>query len=169
MTRLNLNQHFHTSKTLGVWLLLLLTGGCSSNLPPSESRINNTVKTTQLYCARYLIYDLCAIDLDHNGSTDALYFDDTKEVFMYDLLYEARVLTQFDMHPCAQIMDDGMKAASTQILTIQDDTPFLEKLSIQKTLIEQYSRYTPKVRACKESFANSLEEEDFGDSDDWDF
>ena len=130
--------------------LALLLNGCASHHDLQGSSADNP---TSHYCAHYLIYDMCVQDLDKDGGTDLMYFQDTGEVFMYDREWQQTILSDFDLHPCVQVMDDGMKRASSRLLTLPQQDSFLERMAIQQSLLEHYARYSSKVRACKEALA----------------
>ncbi|NIB44953.1 hypothetical protein HBA55_35570 [Pseudomaricurvus alkylphenolicus] len=153
-----------------ILLIMLLLGGCiniSAGAGPN-AQLYTLPAVHDLYCDRYLIYDMCALDVDSDGTADALYFEDTKEVFMYDKEHELRIVGEFGLHPCAQIMDQEMKGASNRLLTISDFMPLSQKLGIKKQLFSSYRRYSPKVDACQSAIA-SRDETPFGDPDDLGF
>ncbi|MYM64184.1 hypothetical protein [Pseudomaricurvus sp. HS19] len=138
-----------------------LLGGCASNHDKQSA-----TDPASLYCAHYLIYDMCVQDLDKDGGTDLMYFQDTGEVFMYDQSWQQAVYSDFELHPCVQVMDDDMKQASSRLLTLPRQHSFMKKMAIQQSLLEHYSRYSSRVRACKEALAATAPAEaPFGDGD----
>ncbi len=140
----------------------LLLGGCSSPAPPQSA---HTV-TAPRYCARYLVYDMCMLDLNGDGRADLMYFSNTNKVFMYDHDWQERISADFDLHPCAQILDDETKAASSPLLTVPPGGSAMGEMSAKKELFYDYLRYYPKIRACTKQPA---EEQPFGDPDMDDF
>ena len=57
--------------------LVLSLVGCNSIRLVTTTPINN------VYCDNFLIYEMCAEDLDNDGIVEHVYFADTFEVFLY--------------------------------------------------------------------------------------
>jgi hypothetical protein len=151
-----------------VLILSLILFGCSSQ---QQLDVPDEAETLSAqYCDLFLIYDMCAVDVDIDGDTDVLYFGDTKEVFMYDASVSQNYYQNYPIHACAQEMDENMKAASNSLLRVNDDMSFGERFSIKKNLMMSYARYFKQVRECREALAeNTLEEDSFGSQDDDEF
>lgn len=143
-----------------VVLLLILLGACSST-PLDLSRLPPNSR----YCDRYFIYRMCAQDLSGDGAVDALYFEDTKEVFLYKPESKNLVVNNLALHRCVQVMDDGISAVSDQLLQITEDTSFFQKADIKAKLMAHYLRYAPKIQKCNEALGivQTEQEDDFGD------
>ena len=48
---------------------------------------------SSLYCENFLIYDLCAQDLDGDGVVEYVYFEDSRDVFIYRKGTDAEIPT----------------------------------------------------------------------------
>lgn len=129
-----------------------------ATLPENESDAQSAEAVRSAYCDSYLIYEMCAVDVDGNGTTDALYFDDTNEIFMYDSALATEDYSAYQMHPCVQVMDGEMKEASNLLLTVADNTPFMERLAIKKGLMFNYMRYNARVQECYSQIASSADD-----------
>lgn len=132
-------------------LVVLLLGGCAS--APLDL---TQAPATSRYCDRYFIYRMCVQDIGGDGEVDLMYFEDTMEVFMYRPESTDGVKARLVMHPCAQIMDQGLGDVSTQLLYITDDTGFFQKAELKSELISHYMRYSSKINACNEQDDNNV-------------
>ena len=161
--------------TTAVFASLLALAGCKTQ--PSleteqgaELQSPLSVLRSSLYCDSYLIYDMCVVDVDKSGNADAVYFEDTHEVFMYDGTLASEAYQDFDMHACVQVMDKGMLKVTNRLLTVTEETPFFTRVAMKKDLMVNYSRYFSRIRECREQIAANLPpEEAFGDQQDADF
>jgi len=68
--------------SIALLLCALLLDGCASDPGPAS--------LGAVRCESFFIYRLCVGDLDRSGDVDFMYFDDTKEIFMYALAMRRR-------------------------------------------------------------------------------
>ena len=138
-------------------LIPLLLCACAST-PPS----NNAV--TDLYCARYLFYAMCAQDVTADGQTDFVYFEDSNEIFLFNEKLVKLVPANLKLHKCAQSMDAPLIGATSLLLTVDDDTSFMRRTEIKNGIFYHYMRYVPRISRCNRQFADAqeTEEDDFG-------
>lgn len=151
------------------FITLLLIAGCSTT-PTQDDSAQAVPKPNQRYCTTYFIYEMCAYDVNADGHADALYFNDTKEVFMYDVAQQLPLYDELPFHPCVHIMDEDLREASTRLLYIYEDTSFAKKTKVKAQLINQYLRYSGSVSACEKEYKKSLPKDtehfdDFADDD----
>lgn len=137
--------------------LTLIVVACSST-PTQYAAVHD------VYCDKYLFYPMCAQDISGNGQTDFVYFEDSKEIFLFNQHFLADKPEHLIVHECAQSMDDPLIDAASQILTVSDDTTFLRRSEIKNRIFYHYMRYLPRINRCNESLAEFDEnvEDDFG-------
>ena len=147
--------------------IVLLLSACSQQpqLPVDAN--------AHVYCDRYLLYRMCALDVSNNGQTDFLYFEDSAEIFLFDPKKTNNVPTYLTMHKCAQSMDTSLIDATSLLLTVNDDMSFFRRTEIKNKIFYHYIRYVPRINRCnKEKKQNEdllAEEDGFGDLDNDDF
>lgn len=124
-------------------LLLVLSGlaACSSTDFEGQRPVSAQ------YCDNFMIYDMCARDINRDGEVDFVYFTDTNEVFMYRQGLR-RFPQDLDRHRCAQEMDPDLIATTSRLFYIDGDTSFLEKQDIRGAMMIKYIAYMPRVSAC---------------------
>jgi hypothetical protein len=131
------------TKLVTVTLSLLLLAGCSSsvdlNLPVSD-----------FYCDNFLIYDMCAQDLDQDGRVELVYFADTNEVFLYRGGSQSKLPGSLSMHRCAQPMNEEIVRHTSRLFFISDETSYLERSDIRGSLMMSYVGFLPRVAVCNE-------------------
>jgi hypothetical protein len=123
-------------------LVVLALNACSANfdgLPPGTAQ----------YCDNFLIYDMCARDLNRDGEVDLVYFTDTMDIFMYREGANRRIPADLTMHRCARLMDEDLVATTSRLFFIGDTTTFLEKQDIRGAMMIKYIAYMPEVTACQ--------------------
>ncbi len=103
---------------------------------------------SDLYCDRFLVYDMCAQDLDSDGVVEFVYFPDSKDVFMYREGADEIVPIELNMHRCAVLMDESLVATTSRVFYVGDETTFLEKQDIKGAMMIKYIAYMPGVTAC---------------------
>ena len=101
-----------------------------------------------LYCDNYLIYDMCAQDLNGDGRVELVYFEDSLEVFMFRPGAERRVPRNLGLHRCAVAMDPELVDTTSRLFYIYDETSMLEKSDIRGAMLIKYMVYLPDVAAC---------------------
>lgn len=142
-------------------LIPLLFCACSHQ-PTSP----NAVST--LFCDRYLFYRMCAVDVSQNGRTDFIYFEDSREIFLFDQKKLSLVPTDLTLHTCAQSMDEPLLDATALLLTVNDEMSFFQRSEIKNKIFYHYMRYVPRINRCKRADVDTNndnflpEEDDFG-------
>ena len=131
-------------------LFTLCLGACSHQ--PQQEYAGNTV-----YCDRYLIYRMCAIDVSHNGQADFLYFEDSAQIFLFDPERVNLVPANLTMHKCAQSMDEPLINATSRLLTVNDEMSFFERSEIKNKIFYHYIRYVPRINRCNRAAGNQDE------------
>lgn len=123
------------------------------------------------HCESFFIYVLCISDLDMDGQVDYMYFDDTRDIFMYAESMLTQVTEVLPLHPCAIPMSASTRDLSSQLL-YSDGLGISAKLALKGKMAVSYRAAQPAVDACAASLApdaqRSIEEErPFDDKDDW--
>lgn len=101
-----------------------------------------------LYCDNFLIYELCARDTNRDGIVEYVYFDDSKEIFMFRDRLPRRLPADIGVHRCVRAMDDSLVATTSRLFYIDDSTSFIEKSDIRGSLMIKYIAWMPEVTAC---------------------
>jgi len=127
-----------------VLLPLLLLASCSSSLDMSRP-------VSDFYCDNFLIYDMCAQDLDQDGEVELVFFTDTSEVFLYQDGSESKLPGDLSMHRCAQPMNEEILRNTSRLFYISEDTTYLERSDIRGSLMMSYVSFLPRVAGCSES------------------
>lgn len=116
---------------------------CSSSLDMSRP-------VSDFYCDNFLIYDMCAQDLDQDGKVELVFFTDTQEVFLYRDVTDAELPATLSMHRCAQPMNEDIVRNASRLFYISDQTGYLERNDIKSSLMLSYVSYLPRVAGCDE-------------------
>jgi len=123
-----------------------VVAACSSSLPEGAR------PTLSLYCDNYLIYAMCVQDYDGDGVTDVVYFEDTREIFMYQEGWQNRNRNHrrnnLTWHRCPEPMDEDLLTTTSRMFYIDESTTLLEKTDIKGSLLIHYIRLMPDVTAC---------------------
>ena len=122
--------------------LILSLVGCNS------IRLVSTTPTNNVYCDNFLIYEMCAEDLDNDGIVEHVYFADTLEVFLYRKGAKESIPDRLDMHRCIRAMDEGLVATTNRVFGVTDDTAYLEKQDIRGAMMIKYFAHLPEITAC---------------------
>lgn len=125
-------------------LPLLLLAGCVSSLDMTRPVSDN-------YCDNFLVYEMCAQDLDKDGEVELVYFSDTSEVFLYRDGSETSLPGSLSMHRCAQPMNEEIVRNTSRLFYISEDTSYLERSDIRGSLMLSYVSYLPRVAGCSEN------------------
>lgn len=143
--------------------LLLGLAGCGSNSPKEA--------VGKLACESFLIYDLCIHDLTGDGVVDYMYFDDTKEIFMYRQGMEAQVSAVMAMHRCAIPMTEPALKNSSELLYLEERGLGTEMV-LKGKLVSNYLQVKSQIDACyyqtaspKETKKSEETEESSGEED----
>lgn len=151
-------------------LAIIGMSGCSST-QTTPAPLNQP--STSLYCDSYLIYRMCAMDIDKNGDVDFMYFEDTNEIFMISAEYNGERFENFIYHECLQPMDDAIRNASSELLFINKSSGALKKTQLKTRLMLNYTRYLPDINHCMNSHHiaehSEFNDDSFGDEDYEDF
>lgn len=117
-------------------------------------------------CESFFIYVLCVADADSDGTVDYMYFDDTREIFMYDGSPDNRLLSVMPLHRCAIPMDRDSRAVSSRLL--YEDPGLAERLALKGNLIRNYRSAQAAVDACYNKNRTDAPSQPFLDDEDWD-
>jgi hypothetical protein len=147
-----------------ILLLVLWLGACASTpgnvRPPGKE-----------HCESFFIYVLCISDLDADGQVDYMYFDDTREIFMYADHMLSQLNDVLPLHACAIPMSDRTRDYSSQLL-YGDDLGISARLVVKGKMAVSYRAAQPAVDACYTSLdpdpaSTETQERPFDDDDDW--
>jgi hypothetical protein len=130
---------------------LFLLAGCSSSL-------NRNMPVSDFYCDNFLIYDMCAQDLDQDGRVELVYFTDTNEVFLYRDGSEDSLPQGLSMHRCAQPMNDDIIHHTSRLFYLSDETSYLERSDIRSSLMMNYVVFLPSIALCTDGARGGSEE-----------
>ena len=126
--------------TLAITTLLALSS-CAME-PPGIST------TGALYCDNFLVYEMCAQDMNLDGVVEYVYFPDSNEIFMYRAGTDGEVPADLQMHRCAVMMDEDLVATTSRVFYVDEATSYLEKQDIRGAMLIKYIAYMPGVTAC---------------------
>lgn len=129
-----------------------LIAGCQS-LPAGERPAN------ALYCDNFMVYGMCARDVNEDGVVDYVYFEKTEEAFMFRPGAERLFPRNLDMHPCATPMDEEVVATTSRVFFVDEETTLLEKTDIRGSLMLKYMAALPEITACNLRRENSMGDE----------
>ena len=133
-----MKKTFHLFLTL---TLLIVVPACTIDF-------FGTRPVSSLYCENFLIYDMCAQDLNGDGVVEYVYFEDTKNVFMYREGTDVDIPTDLSLHPCAQLMDEELIATTSRVFYMNEETTYLERQDIRGAMMLKYVSYMPRVVTC---------------------
>jgi hypothetical protein len=157
-----LSPHRGTPHRIAALLLALSVAGCA----PTPER---TPPPGTSSCESFFIYVLCIADLDADQRVDYMYFDDTREIFMYEASMAQALGSVLPFHACAIPMSRSTRDYSSQLL--YDETlSIADRLRIKGQLILNYRAAQPAVDACNTNSAGDQMEapEPFLTDEDWD-
>lgn len=137
------------ARTISALVCVVLLAGCAGNFV-GERPVNS------LYCDNFMIYEMCARDTNRDGIVEYVYFDDSKEIFMYREALPRRLPRDIGVHRCARAMDDSLVATTSRMFYIDDDTSLLQKTDIRGALMIKYIAWMPEVTACHMRADNEL-------------
>jgi len=128
-------------RVLVVLSLLVVVSACTLSIFGARP-------VSSLYCENFLIYDMCSQDLDGDGVVEYVYFEDSRDVFIYRKGTDAEIPTDLVLHPCAQPMDEELIATTSRVFYVNEETTYLEKQDIRGAMMLKYISYIPRVAAC---------------------
>ena len=114
----------------------------------SSLRVASTASANNLYCDNFLIYQMCAEDLNNDGIVEYTYFADTLEVFLYRKGTKQSIPDRLSMHRCIRVMDEPLVATTNRVFEVTDDTSYLEKQDIRGAMMIKYFAHLPEITAC---------------------
>lgn len=132
------------AKILTVLLPLFLLAGCASSLDMSSP-------VSDFYCDNFLVYEMCAQDLNKDGEVELVFFTDTNEVFLYRGGTEPVLSGALSMHRCAQPMNEDIIRNTSRLFYISDETTYLERSDIRGSLMMSYVSFLPRLAGCSET------------------
>ncbi|WP_439102070.1 hypothetical protein [Congregibacter sp.] len=143
----------------------------SAVLSACVSTPENTRPPGVEHCESFFIYVLCISDFDADGQVDYMYFDDTREIFMYADSMLRDLDGVLPLHACAIPMSESTRDLSSQLL-YSDDIGLSARLAVKAKLAVSYRAAQPAVDACNTSQNPSsqtpaIEERPFDNDDDW--
>ena len=115
--------------------------GCQS-LPEGARPAN------ALYCDNFMVYGMCARDMNKDGEVDFVYFEDSKQAFMFRRGAERLFPRNLEMHPCATPMDEDVVTTTSRVFFVDEETTLLEKTDIRGNLMLKYMAALPEITAC---------------------
>ena len=128
-------------KLLTILLPLFLLASCSSSL-------DMTRPVSDFYCDNFLIYEMCAQDLNQDGEAELVFFTDTNEIFLYRDGTEPVLPGALSMHRCAQPMNEDILRDTSRLFYISDNTSYLERSDIKGSLMVSYVSFLPRLAGC---------------------
>lgn len=156
------------SHNLPLLVPLLLLAACAGTTPPAVVT-QGPIPVSTLYCDSFLIYDMCAQDLDQDGVVELVYFADTSEVFLWRGDSHEHLPDNLAMHRCAQQMDDDVVNTTSLLFYIDDETDYLERVDIKSSLMFSYVNYMPRVMRCNAQYGSEPLETPAPVGDEFDF
>ncbi|MFK8041644.1 hypothetical protein [Congregibacter sp.] len=148
---------------LTVFFFAIWLAGCAST--PDDMR-----PPGKEHCESFFIYVLCISDLDIDGKVDYMYFDDTREIFMYADTMLDQLNAVLPLHACAVPMSETTRELSSQLL-YSNDIGLSARLAVKAKLAVSYRAAQPAIDACMASLnpgsQTQEEERPFDDEDDW--
>lgn len=124
-------------------LLLLLSSLSACGVWEGGDRPVNAV-----FCDNFLVYKMCARDMNRDGVVEFVYFEESEEVFMWREGARDTIPDDMVMHQCARVMDEDLVVTTSRVFYVDDDTPFLERTDIRGAMMIKYMAKLPEVAAC---------------------
>jgi|TARA_B110000263_G_C15177600_1_gene449992 hypothetical protein len=121
---------------------VVLLSGCAALFDDIDRPVN------ALVCDNFLIYDMCAQDMDADGVVEYVYFENSDKVFLYRVGTQEGLPANLKMHRCAQEMDDSIVSSASRMFYVSDETPYIERTDIRGAMMLSYISYMPRVASC---------------------
>ncbi len=137
--------------------LTLISLGCSSTKTGVNIE-NNRPRLSLLYCDSFMIYTMCAEDLNKDGEVDLFFFEDDDQIFFYRKGYLKNIISSHLFHPCMREMTEDLVRLGSKLFLIKKDEISVNKIAMQTKLMAIYISYLPAINSCQE--ANELENND---------
>lgn len=129
----------------------ILLAACQS-MPEGERPAN------ALYCDNFMVYGMCARDVNKDGVVDYVYFEESEQAFMFRPGAERLFPRNLVMHPCATAMDEEVVATTSRVFYVDEQTTLLEKTDIRGSLMLKYMAALPEITACNLRGENAKDE-----------
>ena len=139
--------------------LTLISLGCSST-KPVVSIEKNRARLSSLYCDSFMIYTMCAEDLNRDGKVDLFFFEDDDQIFFYRKGYLKNIISSHLFHPCMREMTDDLVRLGSRLFLIKKDEISVNKIAIQTKLMAFYISYLPVINSCQEANEQENNDED---------
>jgi hypothetical protein len=147
-----------------VAVFALLLAGCTT-IPGDERPAGRH------QCETFFVCQVCVSDMNFDTQVDYVYFDDTREVFMFEDSMRDAIRAVMAFHPCAIPMAESTREYSSQLM-YGDDLPLSTRIAIKGRLVRNYRAAQPAVDACNRRNSASadayVEEDPFLVQEDWD-
>ena len=134
---------------LSIFLLGSLAG-CSMQPVVQFDNLNT-------YCARYMIYDMCAHDADGDRITDYFFFGDDEQVF---LVRDGFTPTRRPLHVCVQSIGKRLQSIANQILDPEIQASPSDARRVKTGLITEYVKLIPRISKCQIENGRGAEDAD---------
>ena len=111
-------------------------------------KLVSTNTNSNVYCDNFLVYEMCAEDVENDGIVEYVYFADTLEVFLFRQGAKENIPSRLERHRCIRVMDEELVATTNRVFGVTDETTFLEKQDIRGAMMIKYFAYLPEITAC---------------------
>ena len=111
-------------------------------------KLVSSIANSNVYCDNFLVYEMCAEDIDNDGIVEYVYFADTLEVFLFRQGAKESIPSRLERHRCVRAMDEELVATTNRVFGVTDETTFLEKQDIRGAMMIKYFAYLPEITAC---------------------
>ena len=113
--------------------------GCSVQ-PVAQFEAANT------HCARYMIYDMCAHDVDRDGVTDYFFFADDDQVFLTRSGFSP---SDRPPHVCMQTMGPKLQVIANNVLDPDVQADPVRTRATKQGLLTEYLKLFPRISTCQ--------------------
>ena len=145
---------------------MLIDLGCSST-KPRISVEQDQLRSPLLYCDSFMIYTMCAEDINRDGEVDLFFFEDDDQIFFYRKGYLKDIINSHLFHPCMEEMSDDLVGLGSRLFLIKKDEISVNKIAIQTKLMAMYISYLPAINSCQEANNAENHDENFFDEDEF--
>jgi hypothetical protein len=104
--------------------------------------------TISLYCDNFLVYKMCARDMDRDGIVEFVYFEESEVVFMWREGARDDIPADMEIHQCAEAMPSELVVTTNRVFFVDDETSYLERQDIRGGMMIEYITALPRVAAC---------------------
>lgn len=121
---------------------------CAASVVSCRSYPNGERPSNALYCDNFMVYEMCARDMNRDGVVEFVYFQESQQAFMYRPDAERLLPRGLEMHPCATEMDEDVVRTTSRVFFVDEETTLLEKTDIRGSLMLKYMAALPEITAC---------------------